>query len=101
MRGEGPSCANLRVVRLVLPALVLSFTAYAVDCRATRFETKLVREACASGGQKEAREAMKKFQRRAREIRDDLECRTCHRALAPDFPLEKDALKRFRDLGGE
>jgi hypothetical protein len=43
---------------------------------------------------------MKRFQKNLRDEHPDLDCRTCHKALAPDFPTKKDAVERFKQLGG-
>ncbi len=81
--------------------IIWATSSLAGECRTERFETRLVRDACAQDGQEGARAAMKRFQREARARQRELECRTCHASLMPDYPLEKRALERFRSLGGE
>ncbi len=80
--------------------VLFSVSTLAAECRAVRFETKLVQEACAEGGQKAAREAMKRFQRAARAGHPELECKTCHSSLTPDYRLRADGLAQLKKLGG-
>jgi hypothetical protein len=68
-------------------------------CARTKFKTKLVEEACKAGGQKAAKRAMKKFVKAVKKADGgdpDLACDSCHKDLAPDYPLAKDALKLFK-----
>lgn len=85
---------------LLLSVALLTTNAFAADCLTKKFDTRLVADACADGGQKAAREAMKKFQRAARERDADLDCKSCHQSLSPHYRLKDDALERFRTLGG-
>ena len=66
-------------------------------CFRTEFKTELVKEACAKGGQKEAKEAMKKFNK-DNKIKN---CNQCHVKLAPHYELKDDALAQFQKLGGK
>ena len=70
-------------------------------CKRAKFETKLVKDACASGGQKAAKTAMKTFLKEAKKKAPDTDCKSCHKKLAPDNPLKPDSVKRFRELGGK
>jgi hypothetical protein len=70
-------------------------------CRRSRFETTLVADACADGGQAAAKAAMKKFTRAAKKQERSLECKSCHEALSPDYPLKDDGLDHYLRLGGE
>jgi hypothetical protein len=70
-------------------------------CRRTRFETKLVADACAEGGQAAAKAAMKKWLRAAKKQEARLECKSCHEKLSPDYPLKNDGLEHFQRLGGK
>jgi hypothetical protein len=69
----------------------------ASPCFRTDFKTELVKQACAKGGQKEAKEVMKKF------IKDNKikSCNQCHVKLAPKYELKDDALTQFQKLGGK
>jgi hypothetical protein len=71
--------------------------AAAGPCIRTDFKTELVKAACAKGGQKEAKEVMKKF------IKDNKikNCNQCHVKLAPKYELKPDALTQFQKLGGK
>jgi hypothetical protein len=69
-------------------------------CKRTKFETKLVKDACAAGGQKAAKDAMKKFMKDGKKKKSDLSCDSCHSKLAPDYPNKPDAMKLFKELGG-
>lgn len=81
----------------------VSSTATAGDapCKRTKFETKLVADACAKGGQKAAKDVMKTFLKDAKKKKSSLACDSCHTKLAPDYPLKPDGLKQFKDLGGK
>jgi hypothetical protein len=69
-------------------------------CKRAKFETKLVKEACAKGGQKAAKDVMKTFLKEGKKKQSDLACDSCHTKLAPDYPLKPNALKLFKELGG-
>ena len=71
--------------------------AAAGPCIRTEFKTELVKAACAKGGQKEAKEAMKKFAK-DNKIKS---CNQCHAKLAPKYELKDDALQQFQKLGGK
>jgi NAD-dependent SIR2 family protein deacetylase len=61
------------------------------------FKTKMVKEACAKGGQKAAKEAMKAWNKE-KKIKS---CNQCHSKLAPNYELKKDGVDQFAKLGGE
>ena len=67
----------------------------------TKFDTSLVKKACAKGGQKAAKDAMKKFLKTAKTKQADITCNTCHTKLAPNYELKADGLQRFKTLGGK
>ena len=71
--------------------------AAAGPCKRTDFKTELVKAACAKGGQKEAKETMKKFAK-DNKIKS---CNQCHAKLAPNYELKDDALAQFQKLGGK
>jgi hypothetical protein len=66
-------------------------------CIRTDFKTELVKAACAKGGQKEAKEVMKKWNKE-KKIKS---CNQCHTKLAPKYELKPDALAQFQKLGGK
>lgn len=72
------------------------------ECKRTDFKTKMVKEACAAGGQKAAKDAMKAYLKTAKTkdkaIKD---CATCHTKVGGEFPLKKDAIELFKSGGGE
>lgn len=70
-------------------------------CARTKFETALAADACKKGGQEEAQKAMKKFLSEAKKKKANLTCNSCHTKLAPGYPLKKDGLKMFVELGGK
>lgn len=70
-------------------------------CRRTSFDTTLVADACAAGGQAEAKKAMKAFVKNAKKQEPTLECKSCHTKLAPDYPLKDDGLESYQRLGGK
>lgn len=69
-------------------------------CRHATFETTMMADACARGGQAAAKADMKKFVRGAKAREPALECGTCHAKLAPAYPLKPDGLAHFKKLGG-
>jgi hypothetical protein len=71
--------------------------AAAGPCVHTEFKTELVKAACAKGGQKEAKEVMKKFAK-DNKIKS---CNQCHAKLAPKYDLKDDAVAQFQKLGGK
>ena len=71
--------------------------AAAGPCVRTEFKTELVKQACTKGGQKEAKEVMKKFMK-DNKIKS---CNECHTKLAPNYENKPDALEKFQKLGGK
>ena len=88
-----------------IAALVTSFalaTASAGDdkpapCVHKDLKTVIAKEACASGGQPAAKDAMKKFMKEAK-IKS---CNACHKSLAPKYDLKDDAFDQFKKAGGK
>lgn len=79
-----------------------TFTASADDapaapCIHTEFKTDLVKQACAKGGQLQAKTAMKAFMKE-KKIKS---CNQCHEKLAPKYELKKDGLEQFQKAGGK
>jgi cytochrome c553 len=66
-------------------------------CVHTDFKTELVKQACAKGGQPEAKTAMKAFMKE-KKIKS---CNQCHEKLAPKYELKKDGLEQFQKIGGK
>lgn len=60
-------------------------------------KTEMVKQACAKGGQKAAKDAMKAWNKE-KKIKS---CNQCHTKLAPNYELKKDALEQFKKLGGK
>jgi hypothetical protein len=73
----------------------------AKPCKRSRFDTKLVAEACQKGGQAEAKKVMKTFVKKAKKQDAKLECKSCHSKLAPGYDLKADGLQMYKDLGGK
>jgi hypothetical protein len=110
-----------RMKKLALLAMVLgiggvvgvtALTASAGDddgpaCHRTEFKTQLVHDACigadgkSKSSQKRAKAAMQAFLKDNKSKKPGLDCTTCHKKLAPEYPLKDDALKTFQDLGGK
>ena len=88
-----------------IAALVTSFalaTASAGDdkpapCVHKELKTVIAKEACTSGGQPAAKDAMKKFMKDAK-IKS---CNQCHKSLAPKYDLKDDAFDQFKKAGGK
>ena len=66
-------------------------------CVTKDFKTELVKNACAKGGQKEAKEVMKTWNKE-KKIKS---CNQCHEKLAPKYELKKDGLEQYKKLGGK
>ena len=66
-------------------------------CNKKEFKTELVKNACAKGGQAEAKAVMKQF------MKDNKlkSCNQCHSKLAPTYDLKADGLEQFKKLGGK
>lgn len=66
-------------------------------CVTKEFKTAMVKDACAKGGQKQAKEVMKAWNKE-KKIKS---CNQCHSKLAPNYELKKDGLEQFKKLGGK
>jgi hypothetical protein len=77
-----------------------SFTAAAdgaSPCVRKDFKTDLVKQACSSGGQAAAKDAMKKWNK----DHNITSCNKCHAKLAPSYELKDDGLEQYQKLGGK
>ena len=65
-------------------------------CVRTTFHTQLVEQACQTGGQPAAKDAMKAF------VKDKhiASCNQCHAKLVPNYELKPDGLDQFQKAGG-
>ena len=70
-------------------------------CKRTKFETKLVSDACTAGGTAKAKDVMKKWVKDTKSKQSNLECATCHSKMAPSYDLKPDAVGTFKKLGGQ
>ena len=66
-------------------------------CVRKDFKTELVSQACAKGGQAEAKKVMQAFNK-DNKIKS---CNQCHTKLAPNYELKDDAVAQFTKLGGK
>lgn len=91
-------------------AAALSFTQLsptsalaAGECKHPELKTKMVKEACAKGGQKAAKDAMKAFLKdaKAKLPAKITGCPSCHTKVGGDFPLKPNGLALFKEAGGE
>lgn len=81
---------------------VAAADAKAAPCKRTKFETVAVKDACARGGQKAAKEDMKKFLKTAKAKNPAIAgCPTCHSKVAGDYPLKANGLQLYKDAGGK
>jgi hypothetical protein len=85
---------------LLLVMVGLVPLAKADACETTHFETELVRQACERGGKSAARFAMSVFQKKAKQQRSGLDCKSCHSTMSPSYTLKPTALEQYRALGG-
>ncbi len=71
-------------------------------CVRTKLETKMLKAACAEGGQVAAKRAMKEFMKtKVKPANPEAKCTLCHDKLEPEYPTKDEALAKFRELGGE
>jgi hypothetical protein len=91
--------ASITTLLITLGIASLSSTdAQAVTpCVTKEFKTEMAKEACAKGGQPEAKAVMKKFMKKAK-IKS---CNACHTKLAPKYPLKPDGLEQYKKAGGK
>jgi len=82
---------------LAFATLTTSPAESAGDCVHTDFKTEMVRDACKAGGQKAAKDVMKKFNK----DNNIKSCNQCHSKLAPNYELKDDGLDQFAKLGGK
>jgi hypothetical protein len=66
-------------------------------CVRKDFKTELVKQACTTGGQTAAKDAMKKWNK----DHNITSCNKCHSKLAPSYELKADGLEQFQKLGGK
>lgn len=66
-------------------------------CVTKEFKTQLVKDACTKGGQKLAKDVMKKWNKE-KKIKS---CNQCHTKLAPNYELKADGLEQYKKLGGK
>ena len=66
-------------------------------CQHKDFKTEMVRDACKTGGQKAAKDVMKKWNKE----KGIKSCNQCHTKLAPSYELKADAFDQFVKLGGK
>ena len=91
----------LTVLGLGFSPTVQEASAWGKDCARSEFKTKLVKDACAKGGQSEAKKAMKTFLKAAKKQDSGLTCKSCHTKLSPSYDLKKDGLQLYKKLGGK
>jgi hypothetical protein len=72
------------------------------ECKRVKFDTKLAKDACAKGGQKAAKDAMKAYLKTAKKKSKAITgCPSCHTKVGGDYPLKPNGLKLFVEGGGE
>ncbi len=80
----------------VFVVAALAARADAGPCARKDFNTVLVKDACAKGGQDAAKAAMKSFA----SDKGIKSCNQCHSKLAPGYELKSDAIQQYAKLGG-
>lgn len=90
--------ASLIALCAVLGIATTSSPAESADaCVRKEYKTELVKNACAKGGQAEAKDQMKAFMKE-KKIKS---CNQCHSKLAPSYDLKPDGMKQYTDAGGK
>lgn len=71
-------------------------------CARKEFKTEMVKQACAKGGQQEAKKVMKKFLSKAKADNPEIKnCKSCHTSLKPDYKLAPKGFEMFKAAGGK
>ncbi|MBP6837348.1 MAG: hypothetical protein KA190_08595 [Kofleriaceae bacterium] len=71
-------------------------------CKRTKFETVAMKDACAKGGQAQAKAEMKKFMKAAKAANPKINgCPACHSKVGGDYPLKANGLQLYKDAGGK
>jgi hypothetical protein len=89
--------ASIAVIIGALSIASLTASADPTPCVRKDFKTDLVKQACSSGGQAAAKDAMKKWNK----DHNITSCNKCHSKLAPSYDLKSDGLDQFQKLGGK
>lgn len=70
-------------------------------CARKAFKTQTVKNACQTGGQTEAKKAMKTFLAQAKKKNASVKnCKSCHSGLAPNYTLNGNGLSLYWQSGG-
>ena len=72
----------------------------AAPCKAKKIETKFLKDACDAGGQKAAKDAMKKAMKEWKKKDSSVSCNSCHTKLAGDYPKKPNAMKDLSEKFG-
>ena len=72
-------------------------------CKHSPLKTKIASDACAKGGQAEAKKAMQAWVKKVKIDGKTPTCSTafCHKTQAPSYDLKDDAYDKFKAAGGE
>lgn len=102
------------MVKLGFAALVAAFVATlavvtvtstgtaeaAAPCKTKKIETKFVADACKAGGQKGAKDAMKKAMKEWKKKDATVSCASCHKQVGGAYPLKPNAMKDLTEKFG-
>src|SRR3954468_25091306 len=89
--------ASITAIAAALTFAQISPSSAEDACQHKEQKSVMLKEACAKGGQKAAKDAMKAFMKQAK-IKS---CNQCHTKLAPSYELKKDAYDQFVKAGGK
>jgi hypothetical protein len=95
------SLVTAALATIVVVSYAPSTVDAAASCKTKKFETALVADACAKGGQAEAKKVMKAWMKQAKQKQKDLAGATCHSKVGGAYPLKPDGLKLFKEHGGK
>ena len=75
-------------------------------CARKTFKTQMAKKACTEGGQKAAKKAWGKWVKAHKpqykeKYGKNLTCKTCHKKVGGDFPLNDSGLKTYKEFGGK
>jgi hypothetical protein len=72
----------------------------AAPCKAKKIETKFLADACKAGGQKAAKDVMKKAMKDWKKKDANVSCASCHSKVGGDYPRKPNAMKDLTEKFG-
>src|SRR5579863_116480 len=95
--------ASIATIVGALAFATLSQADNPTPCKHTDFHTQMAKDACAKGGQPEAKKEMQAWVKTVKIDGTTPTCspKFCHKNLAPNYDLNDDAYTKFKTAGGK